>query len=111
MGAEAQGWVQLAAQAVEAMVWLVLCAWCMEKMRAHVWARWAAIGAVLLFIPATTLTAARAQLMLGDSTQILESYAVSSLPTAYALMRVLAAGLLLTAVLAGRRIVPAPLPA
>jgi hypothetical protein len=110
MGTETQLWVQLAAQAAEAMVWLLLTAWCLERLRTHLWARLAAVGAVLLFIPATTLTAGRAQLMFGDSVMILDNYAHSSLPTAYALLRVVAAMLLLAALLVGRG-VARPIPA
>ena len=102
MGAETQAWVQLAAQAGEALAWLALTAWSLQRLRVHVWARPAAVGAVLLFIPATTLTSARAQLLLGDEPTILVSYADSPLPTTYAVMRVLAAVLLLAAVVIGR---------
>ena len=107
MTVETQLWVQLGAQALEALVWLVLTAWCLERLRTHLWARLAGVGAVLLFIPATTLTAGRAQLMWGDSAMILQNYSQGSLPTVYAVMKVVAAGLLLTAVLVGRG-VPRP---
>ncbi|WP_148611702.1 hypothetical protein [Nocardioides rubriscoriae] len=110
MGAEAQGWVQLAAQAVEAMVWLALSLWCLERLRAHVWARLAGVGAALLLVPAATLTAGRAQAMLGAEPFILQGYVTSTLPTAYAVMKVVAAGLLLAAVLVGRG-APRPTPA
>lgn len=102
MGAEAQQWVQLGAQAAEAFVWLLLVGWSLERMRTVAWARFAGVGAVLLLIPATTLTAARGQILLVESSTILENYAAGSLPTVYAVMRVVAALLLLVAVVLGR---------
>ncbi|MDO9455930.1 hypothetical protein [Nocardioides sp.] len=102
MGAEVQQWVQLGAQAAEAAVWFLLAVWCLERMRRDVWARLASVGAVLLLIPAVTVTAARTQLMVGDSFTILQNYSLSTLPTAYAVMRVVAAVLLIAAVVVGR---------
>jgi hypothetical protein len=102
MGADTQAWIQLGALAAEALVWLALTMWSLERMRTHAWARPAALGAVLLLVPATTLVTARAQLLLGGGTSILEGYALSPLPTAYAVMRVGGAALLLVAVGLGR---------
>ena len=102
MGAETQQWVQLGAQAAEAVVWFALTIWCLERMRTHAWARLAALGAVMLLIPATTLTAARGQLLVTDDVTILQNYVEGALPTAYAVLHVVAAVLLLAAVLVGR---------
>lgn len=97
-----QAWLQLGAQGLEALLWLVLTLWALERLRSQGWARYAAVGAVLLLVPATTLAAARAQILIGHDDTILTSYAASALPTVYAMMRVVAAGLLLAAVVVGR---------
>ena len=107
MGAQTQAWIQLGALAAEALVWLGLTMWSLERVRTHAWARPAALGAVLLLVPATTLVAARSQLLLGGGSSILEGYALSALPTVYAVLRLAGAVLLLVAVGLGRG-VPRP---
>lgn len=102
MGAIDQAWIQLVAQGVEALVWLGLAMWCLQRMRVDTWARLAGIGAVLMLVPATTLVAARAQILLASDTTILQNYSLGPLPTTYAVMRLVAAGLLLAAVVVGR---------
>lgn len=94
--------VYLAAQAAEALVWLVLTFWCLERMRTQPWARWAAFGGVAMLIPSVTLTAARAQLVFSGESTILENYVLGPLPLVYAVLRVAGAVLLLLAVVRGR---------
>ncbi|WP_139977500.1 hypothetical protein [Nocardioides litoris] len=97
MEPQTQAWVQLAAQGLETLVWFALAVWALQHLRERAWARPAALGAVLMLVPATTLTASRAQLELGGSSTILEGYVLSSLPTVYSVLEVVGAALLLLA--------------
>ena len=99
---DTRAYVDLVAYAVEALVWLVLAIWCLQRMQQHPWARLAALGGVAMLVPAVTLTSARAQLVLGGDSTILENYVTGPLPTVYALLRVTGAALLLLALAVGR---------
>ncbi len=112
MGGDATAYVQLVAQSTETFVWLVVTLVCLARARRQqsLWAALGAVGAVLLFLPAFTTTSIRVQLMVSDSTQMLQSYSLSPLPTIFPMLRVAGAVLLLTALLVGRRPADRPLP-
>ncbi len=102
MSADAETYVRLLAQATETFVWLVLALVCLSRARGNPWIALGALGATLLFVPATTATSINIQLQVFESTTMLENFASGPLPTVYPVLRVAGAVLLLVAV-AGRR--------
>lgn len=103
MSGDTETFVRLLAQATETFVWLVLALVCLSRARQNRWIGLAAVGATLLFVPASTSTAINVQLQVFDDVTMYQNFALGPLPTIYPVLQVGGALLLLAAVVGGRR--------